>query len=858
MTRLQFRHHIEVFESRAEAISFLDGLVNNESGSAPIGESKMGEPLLVVYQGEDRQKHAILAIGKNEGGTGIPYQYIDADFMLSRIETAESKVEDMKSDIDEAKGKIASIENQVGDLAKTAIKSIIINDLSADIQNNIAKLTLGGGDVKLTGYAKSESSDNTLRDTDSVNGAFGKLEAKADKSNERITELENVHPDEVTIIKTAKGKDNYFLSTALTIKESTDVKSANYRAVYQLVDANGNRIGNDIIIYKDSRLKNVELKKDEKGRATILEFTYVDENGEDKLIPINIADFLQEAEFKAGLTVIDGEVSVKRDPSSEDFFTISSDGLKVAGINDAISSKVKEESDRAIAKETELENALKNSGSDASKAIDAAKSELNAAIKAEEKRATDAETELGKRIDGVNDSLNAEITRATEKEKEISQLITGGNSDIKGLIEKEVTRATNAEGILDTKINTEAERVLSEAKAEAHKEFDIVNNKITEEAARATQKEGELANLINSNKTATDTAIENAIRDSKKYTDDQGNILKAQIKGATIKPIAPITANATAEGTEVGLALESKKILSTINGELSTTLGIQYNPDTWMLQLIGIDDTVISQIDARAFIKTGLISSIGVESRNDVKYLIIEYQDAEGNKSTVELAVAELFSPYIASNGIEIKEEDGKANVISVKVNPDGDGKYITLGSAGLGLSGISDTLTMLKSNINNDISTINNNVESLETRMSGDASVDGSVAHKINDAKKEILDKFISKTITDITSEAAEAQTLLKKIGTGNDAEIYASNNTADMLYRGASLESTIDSIIDRMDGLELSLSAIADRLTKLEESLKNVNVNIEGAPNEIKVTKSDSKYIIGFADNAIFGPIE
>ena len=101
MRRLQFRHHIEVFKSREEAISFLDGLVNNETGNAPIRESKMGEPLLVTYLDENSKKHAILAIGKNEGGTGVPYQYIDADFMLSKIEANEKSIEEVQTGIDE-------------------------------------------------------------------------------------------------------------------------------------------------------------------------------------------------------------------------------------------------------------------------------------------------------------------------------------------------------------------------------------------------------------------------------------------------------------------------------------------------------------------------------------------------------------------------------------------------------------------------------------------------------------------------------------------------------------------------------------------------------------------------------------
>ena len=322
MTRLQFRHHIEVFNSREEAISFLDGLVNNESGSAPIGESKMGEPLLVVYTDNDRKRHAILAIGKNEGGTGVPYQYIDADFILEKIEANEKEIGGLKARTNTVENNIILLTDAVDTLKREVIKEIIINDLPATVQENLATLLIGAKDIKLTEYQKSDKPGQELRNTDTINDALGKLEAKSDRDNDRISELEKIQPDDNTIIITPKNGIKY-LGTNLSIKEVEDNKSANFKAVYQLVDGNGNRIGSDIIIYKDSHLKGAGLLTDDKGRAAILRLTYIDEYGNDVNIDINIADFLQEAEFKTGLIVNNGEVSVKRDPARENLFTIS-------------------------------------------------------------------------------------------------------------------------------------------------------------------------------------------------------------------------------------------------------------------------------------------------------------------------------------------------------------------------------------------------------------------------------------------------------------------------------------------------------------------------------------------------------
>lgn len=65
-------------------------------------------------------------------------------------------------------------------------------------------------------------------------------------------------------------------------------------------------------------------------------FAYENANGSIVVEAIQVGDFLRESEFKAGLQVINGEVSVKIDSTSEDFLTVSSNGIKLAGVQNAI------------------------------------------------------------------------------------------------------------------------------------------------------------------------------------------------------------------------------------------------------------------------------------------------------------------------------------------------------------------------------------------------------------------------------------------------------------------------------------------------------------------------------------------
>lgn len=66
-------------------------------------------------------------------------------------------------------------------------------------------------------------------------------------------------------------------------------------------------------------------------------FAYENVNGAIVVEAIAVGDFLRESEFKNGLQVnSDGEVSVKIDPTSETFLTVSAGGVKLDGVQDAI------------------------------------------------------------------------------------------------------------------------------------------------------------------------------------------------------------------------------------------------------------------------------------------------------------------------------------------------------------------------------------------------------------------------------------------------------------------------------------------------------------------------------------------
>lgn len=65
------------------------------------------------------------------------------------------------------------------DLKENKIENIVVNDVTGAVNNKIASVTIGGGNIKLTGYAKPVST-SAIAPTDDVNTAIGKLETKVE------------------------------------------------------------------------------------------------------------------------------------------------------------------------------------------------------------------------------------------------------------------------------------------------------------------------------------------------------------------------------------------------------------------------------------------------------------------------------------------------------------------------------------------------------------------------------------------------------------------------------------------------------------------------------------------------------
>ena len=141
------------------------------------------------------------------------------------------------------------------------------------------------------------------------------------------------------------------------------------------------------------------------------------------LITIDVKELIDENEFTDGLQVIDGVVSVLKDPTSEKWLTVSENGVKVDGIQaeiDRLDGRIDDEIARATSEEQRIEGKLDNEITRSTNED----ARIDGKLDVEIARAKEAEAGLSRRIDTLNDELDGEKTI-----REAADVALGGRID---------------------------------------------------------------------------------------------------------------------------------------------------------------------------------------------------------------------------------------------------------------------------------------------------------------------------------------------------------------------------------------------------------------------------------------------
>jgi hypothetical protein len=306
----------------------------------------------------------IAATGKNLSGIKLAGYTVGGDDS-GKIATTDT--------LGEALGKL---QGQINGMDKAAdVQNGKVVTTVAEADGKVSETKANVKDLQLGGYSKDTDATGSIDSTDTINAAFSKIEnaiaANTVASDDKTITIDktggdtdlSVNIDNATLVK---NNTNGTISSALKVykynADETAALGANVNEAYQLQaggTTKGTAIGDVIKIYKDSSLVNIYLghvddklkNADAQGESsdtvitngtgdTALVYVVQLANGKYKLAAVNVESFLQESEFANGLQVNNHVVSVKVDSTSESFLTVDAGGVKLSGVQAAITSAI--------------------------------------------------------------------------------------------------------------------------------------------------------------------------------------------------------------------------------------------------------------------------------------------------------------------------------------------------------------------------------------------------------------------------------------------------------------------------------------------------------------------------------------
>lgn len=163
-----------------------------------------------------------------------------------------------------------------------------------------------------------------------------------------------------------------------------------------------------------------------------------------------------------------------------------------------------------------------------------------------------------------------------------------------------------------------------------------------------------------------------------------GNVTLSQsaagLKASVEIPAATITGVATDD-----------KVLGLNGTLLSSTLNLKYDSTTKKIQLLGIKNAVIAEVDASDFIKDGMVNTVSFDPSS--KSLNITFNTDSG-KETITVDLSSLVDTYTAGNGIAIAK-----NAVSIKVDPTSE-EFLSVDTAGVKISGVQNAINAAKNEV--------------------------------------------------------------------------------------------------------------------------------------------------------------
>lgn len=346
---------------------------------------------------------------------------------------------------------------------------------------------------------------------------------------------------------------------------------------------------------------------------------------------------------------IDGEVYATEDEASSALHHIMNDTFQEQ--LDQLSEDLAAESARAEQAEEDLGEEIDDERDRATSAethIQTEVTELSGLVSTFDNRISDVEDA----VSALTDNLTNEIARSTGKDAEHDAQISG----LTNTLNSEIQRALSAETTLTSTLNDEIAR--STAKdASQDAEISGLTTSLQNEINRSVGAENSLRSDLNSEisaRTSADasqlqriTALEVGKADANSvYTKTESDN-----KYATKDYISGLTDNFYTKG-------QTNELLAAKADKVSAVASAIYNSTNKTIDFKNISGTVISSIDARDFIKDGMVDNVEIVGNN----LVITF-NTDAGKEAITVSLASIFDPTNYYNKAEIDAAlSGKAS----------------------------------------------------------------------------------------------------------------------------------------------------------------------------------------------------
>lgn len=405
-------------KNRSDADDSIKSLLNTEVSRAKSEESKLSASIATETSRATTAEDALSDRITAEQNRAITAEGTLTDNLNSEISDRKKAI---KAESDRAKAAEQQESKSRSD-ADDAIKSLLSAETS--------RATTAEND--LSDRITSENSRATTAENTITNNL-----------NSEISDRKEAIKAESDRAKAAEQAMQANLGSITIAKVTSD--DATIAASYQL-QVNGEAKGATIDIAKDQSIKDINvldmnatlndngtIKAGNPVGSTALCISYILADGTYKLAKLDYSRFLEETEFSNGLDVNNHKIYVKVDQLSESFLSVSSAGVKIAGVQNAINTAVDAERVAREAECKQIKDSITQSGQGSTVALDA-----------EIKRAKEAEATITSNLNNhISDYKNPH--KVTKAQVGLSDVDNTSDAD------KPVSNATQTE--LDKKAN---------------------------------------------------------------------------------------------------------------------------------------------------------------------------------------------------------------------------------------------------------------------------------------------------------------------------------------------------------------------------------------------------------------------